>query len=345
MDWDLAARTGERVAPGGPQATREEASAVVAQLQDLARQSVGFVADVTGMTASGESAQTVIVDRPAWIRSNLSGFEVAMAPMLDKVAERSRSVPLGGIGGKVSGLQIGAVLGWLSGKVLGQYEAFVPAGQTGRLLLVAPNIVTVERTLEVDPRDFRLWVCLHEETHRVQFGAVPWLSDYFLGQVNEFMMLADLGPGEAAKRLVVLLRTGARILAGDRDASILEAAQTEEQREVFERLTALMALLEGHAEYVMDAVGPDVVPSVETLRGRFERRRGEVAASEGLLRRLLGMDAKMRQYAHGRAFVTEVVAKVGIDGFNQIWSEPAALPLADEIDDPEAWVRRVHGLG
>lgn len=320
-----------------------EASEAVSQLQDLAAQAVDVVAGRTGMIAPPDQTRTVVVDRPAWIESNLAGFQRVVSPMLEQVRERGDAVPLSGVTSKVSAVEIGAVLGWLSGKVLGQYEAFVEPGQPGRLLLVAPNIVAAERALDVDPRDFRLWVCVHEETHRVQFGAVPWLSEYFLGEVNTFLLAADMTSGDAARRLLAVMRTVARVILGDSDASVVEAAQSDAQREVFERLTALMSLLEGHAEFVMDDVGPETIPSIDRLRRRFERRRTQHGATEGLLRRLMGMDAKMRQYSQGRAFVAGVVDSVGVDGFNEIWREPATLPRLAEITDPTAWVERVHG--
>ena len=344
VDWGLAASLGRRVAPDGPEVSMVEATAAVQQLRELADEAVGIVAERTKLDAPPDRTRTVVVDRSAWIDSNLAGFQRVVAPMLEQLRARSgQPSAVTGLSAKVSAVEIGAVLGWLSGKVLGQYEAFVEPGQPGRLLLVAPNIVSAEQALDVDPHDFRLWVCIHEETHRVQFGAVPWLGEHFLSEVDTFLSAADLTAGDAARRLMTVLRTVARVILGDSTASLVEAAQSPDQREVFERLTALMSLLEGHAEFVMDDVGPQTIPSIETLRQRFERRRREHGAAEGLLRRLMGMDAKMRQYAEGRAFVTGVVELVGIDGFNRIWSEPATLPRLEEITDPAAWVRRVHG--
>jgi coenzyme F420 biosynthesis associated uncharacterized protein len=240
-------------------------------------------------------------------------------------------------------MQLGAALGWLSGKVLGLYEVFVGTGQQPRLLLVAPNIVAAERAMGVPPRDFRLWVCLHEEAHRVQFGSSDWLADYFTAEVNTFLMAADVGTGEALKRLAVLAKTLVQIIGGDDEASIVSAAQNDAQREVFGRLSALMSLLEGHAEWVMDAVGPEVIGSLAALRRKMDDRRATPGATDGLLRRLLGMDAKLRQYSNGQAFVSAVVDEVGVAGFNRIWQSPATLPTPQEIAEPGLWVARVHG--
>ncbi len=344
VDWDLASRVGRRVAPKGPDIGIGEARLVVRHLQQSALAAVDVVAAVSGLAAPVQD-NTVVVDRPMWIDSNIAGIARLVQPLGDVLAERTGSGAGRTAGAVVSGGQLGAAMGWLSGKVLGQYEVFVPAGMQPRLLLVAPNIVAAERSMQVPVEDFRLWVCLHEEAHRVQFGASPWLADHFTGEVNTFLMAADVGAAEAMKRLVVVLKTLVRVIGGDEQASIVQAVQNPAQQEVFERLSALMSLLEGHAEWVMDAAGPSVIPSLSTLRTAFEHRRANPGQADGLLRRLLGMDAKLRQYSHGRAFVTSVVEQVGVEGLNRVWDSPKTLPTLDEIGTPSLWVARVHGTG
>jgi coenzyme F420 biosynthesis associated uncharacterized protein len=213
----------------------------------------------------------------------------------------------------------------------------------GRLLLVAPNVVHIERELEVNPRDFRLWVCLHEETHRVQFTAVPWLRDHLRSEIKSFLDHTDLDPTVMLSQLRQVVEQFGRISRGDEEVSVLDLLQTPAQREILDRLTAVMSLLEGHADVVMDGVGPEVVPSVATIRERFQRRRGGGSWLDQFLKRILGLDAKLRQYRDGAAFVRAVVADVGQEGFNQIWASPEYLPTRGEISDPRAWVRRVHG--
>ena len=228
-------------------------------------------------------------------------------------------------------------------------SAAIPA-RPGRLLLVAPNIVKVERELGADPTDFRLWVCLHESTHRLQFTAVPWLRDYFRDLVGEFADKADTDPSEMLKRAVGAIsgkpgsRAGGAGSDGNEKLSWIEGIQSPEQRLVFDRLMALMTLLEGHADHVMDAVGPTVVPSVTSIRASFtDRRRKTRGPIDRLLRALLGMDMKMAQYVKGGAFVGAVVDEVGMASFNAVWTSPETLPTRAEIADPSAWVRRVHG--
>ncbi|MDZ7576643.1 MAG: zinc-dependent metalloprotease [Candidatus Nanopelagicales bacterium] len=343
IDWATAAGVGVRLAPAGPDVAADEANEAVAALTDAAARAVTPVREVTGLIADPSVHETAVVDRATWIRSNVDGLRVVLEPMEQRMLAQRPALAAGQLGAKASALELGAALSWLATKVLGQYEAFTPTGEAGRLLLVAPNIVAAEREMEVPAADFRMWVCVHEETHRVQFGAVSWLSDYFRSEIDVFLGGVDLDGAAALKRLGVVGLEVVRILAGDRRASIIDAVQTPAQREVFARLTALMSLVEGHAEWVMDSVGPEVIPSVAELRSKFNRRRSSPSAGEGLLRRLLGMDAKMRQYADGRIFVDRVVEMSGVEGFNQVWQSPQSLPRKAEIANPPAWVRRVLG--
>jgi coenzyme F420 biosynthesis associated uncharacterized protein len=254
---------------------------------------------------------------------------------------------MGGVLAGSAGVQAGMVLAFLGGRVLGQYDPFGGDPQGGRLLLVAPNIMAAQRALDVPAEDFQMWVCLHECTHRLQFTAVPWLRDYFSGEVASFLSGLDETATGAFTRLPEIIKQ-IRNRADDSDSSpgpigLMEVLQTPRQREVFDRLIALSTLLEGHADHVMDAVGPSVVPSVSTIRARFTQRRRGGGVLDRLLRSLLGVDAKVKQYAAGAAFTRYVVDEVGMTGFNRVWESPETVPLRAEIADPAAWVRRVHG--
>lgn len=337
IDWGLARATGRRVAAPGPSVSRDDARSAVADLRALARYAVGPVRERTGLDA-GDAPDAVVVDRATWVDSNVDGFRVVLAPLLERMATEQPSI-VTAVGSRVTAVQMGGVLGYLSGKVLGQFEAFTATGD-GRLLLVAPNIVAAERHLDVEPRDFRLWVCLHEETHRVQFGGIPWLAPHLIGEIHDYLALSDLTAGDVAGRFGRAFAAVFAAVRGHDGASLVDAVQTPEQRVVFDRITALMSLLEGHADHVMDDVGPEIVPTVATIRARFDTRRGKPGAVDGLARRVLGLDAKMRQYTDGRAFVSGVVDRVGRDGFNRVWSGPDSLPTRDEVLDPAAWCAR-----
>ncbi len=352
VDWDLAVSTGTRLVRPGPQVTPEVARSAVEELRRCATDAQSHVRAFTGLDAPGGAAEVAVIDRPGWIRANADGFRRILEPVvLELQAKRKvRSSPLvTAVGSRVTAVETGSLLALLSTKVLGQYELFPPHGAPaaapqGRLLLVAPNIVAAEREMDVDEHDFRLWVCLHEETHRVQFGANPWLREHLLAEITGFLEKTDVDPATLIPRLRALLGSVADAVRGSGDgASIVEVLQGPEQREVLARLTAVMSLLEGHADVVMDGVGPDVVPSVAEIREKFSRRRENAGRPEMVLRRLLGFEAKLKQYRDGAQFVRAVIAQVGMDGFNRVWSSPDTLPLPTEIVDPAAWVRRVCG--
>ncbi|MEW2493033.1 zinc-dependent metalloprotease [Streptomyces nodosus] len=359
VDWNLAVATATRLVRPGPEVSRDEARAVVAELRRHAKASEEHVRGFTRMGEGGvHDTPVLVVDRPGWVRANVAGFRAILKPLLDKMQERRGSTPggavIGAVGGKVTGVEVGMLLSFLSSRVLGQYETFAPAGRDlpagenggGRLLLVAPNIVHVERELEVRPHDFRLWVCLHEETHRTQFTAVPWLRDHLEGEIQSFLAETEIDPMTVLERV----REAVQSLVGGRPEgeaeeghSLVELVQTPAQREILSRLTAVMSLLEGHADFVMDGVGPDVVPTVSEIREKFQQRRARGASRLDLaLRKLLGLDAKLRQYRDGERFVRQVVEQVGMDGFNRVWTSPNTLPTKAEIAEPADWIARVH---
>jgi coenzyme F420 biosynthesis associated uncharacterized protein len=232
----------------------------------------------------------------------------------------------------VTGAEVGGLLGFLSSKVLGQFDPFHEPN--GRLLLVAPNIVHVERELAVDPTDFRLWVCLHEETHRVQFTANPWLRDHLFGEVKALADTMDVQGllGDGLTRAIEAIKG---------NGNLLEAISSPEQREIMDRVTGVMSLLEGHADVVMDDVGPTVIPSVAAIRAAFDKRRKGIGTLDRFLRRLLGLEQKMAQYRDGAGFVRAVVDKAGMAEFNAVFAGPANLPSKDEIHHPERWMKRV----
>jgi len=342
VDWDLAAATAGALSKSGPAVSYEEATQVVAQLRELTDEAAAHVAAYTGLTALVEPTPVRVVDRKDWAAVNIAGLREVIIPLITRLSgDKQPGGVADAIGSRVTGVQAGTVLAYLSGRVLGQYEVF--SAEPGQLLLNAPNIVEVERKINADPRDFRLWVCLHEVTHRTQFTAVPWMRGYFLGEVQAFVDAAQNGEHilERVRRGVATLSDALR--DPDSRSSVIDLVQTPAQKAVLDRLTALMTLLEGHAEFVMDGVGPEVIPSVESIRAKFNQRRESGNPLEKAIRRLLGIEVKMRQYAEGRKFVHGVVERVGMTGFNKIFSSPLTLPRLDELGDPDAWVARVHG--
>lgn len=338
VDWSRAAATGRTLARGGPVVARPDARAAVEELRAASPIAESHVRGLTGLGDGLPLLQAEVVDRPGWVTSAVDGMRALTDGAI--TAPSSKLTPLLA---QTSGVQAGAVLAFLSARVLGQYDPFTTGG--GKLLLVAPNVVAAERAMRVSPTDFRMWVCLHESTHRLQFTAVPWLRDHFADQVRQLLASVDEaangGPGqlgELARGVLDRLRSGERI---DGPVGLIELLQTPQQREILHRLLAISTLLEGHADYVMDAVGPSVVPSVARIRERFTDRRKGGGLLDRALRTLLGVDAKVRQYAEGAAFTTEVIDTVGMARFNTVWTSPETLPTKAEITDPHAWLRRI----
>jgi coenzyme F420 biosynthesis associated uncharacterized protein len=342
VDWQFAATVGAKLARPGPPATDYTRRQVIEQLTDAARSAELPVREVTGLNEGSEIPEARIVDRVEWIRAATQSMRTMMSGT-DKGEAKPRAIT-----GRITGAQTGAVLAFVSSGILGQYDPFGPGG--GELLLVYPNVIAVERQLRVLPADFRLWVCLHEVTHRVQFRANPWLADHMSHALA--VLTEDVGEDglEVIGRLAEFVRNrrdevvnGAAPEPNSNGMiGLLRAIQSEPQRQALDQLLVLGTLLEGHADHVMDAVGPAVVPSVTTIRRRFdERRRRKQPPLQRIVRALLGFDAKLSQYTRGKAFVDHVVTRVGMARFNTVWSSAETLPLPTEIDEPQRWIDRV----
>jgi coenzyme F420 biosynthesis associated uncharacterized protein len=335
VDWALARRTAARLVPAGPPVSRDDAVELVRRLRSDAAVAEGHVRAVTGLGEGLPLLPADVVDRPAWAAAAIDGMATLTAgarlPHTPKVARTVTAT--------TAGLQVGGILAYLGGRVLGQYDPFGGADGEGRLLLVAPNVYAAQQALNVPSADFGMWVCLHEATHRLQFTAVPWLRDYFAQEVGQFLSMADGTRGSILDRLPEAI-SAIRGSGGD-SLVLVELLQGPEQRAVLDRLLALTTLLEGHADHVMDAAGPEVVPSVETIRARFTLRRRGGGLVDRLLRALLGVEAKVKQYAVGSAFTKYVVLAAGMEGFNRVWDSPETLPTRAELADPASWVRRL----
>ena len=337
VDWGVAVSVGSRIAGDGPAVGADEAAQTVAELRAGADRSTALVREFSGLVAEERTAPVLVVDRPGWIRANADAFSTIIEPVAERLSAR-RGAPTGlalAVGSRVTGAEVGLILGFLGTKVLGQFDPFF--APHGRLLLVAPNIVHVEREIGALPADFRLWVCLHEETHRVQFTAVPWMRDHLFSEMQALVDTVE--PARMMEDLVG--RVSESIRGGG--MSLTDLMSTPEQKEILDRVTGVMSLLEGHADVVMDGVGPSVIPSVAQIRAKFNQRRQGVGTLDRVLRRLLGLDAKMAQYRDGAAFVRGVVDKVGMAEFNAVFAAPEHLPSKAEIGDPSAWVSRVLG--
>lgn len=372
VDWADAAGLAGRLVHPGPTASRQELEDLVGSLRSAADRAVEPILSLTGLRpADGRDLAThplsrvQVVDRAGWAQAGAA----SMAAMTQgALTAQGRRLPLAAE--VTATAEVGAVLGLLSTKILGQFDpyssspgAVASPGSTGSpatpgaldtpgtLLLVAPNVLQVERAMKVRAADFRLWVCLHEQTHALQFAAAPWLTEHLLGRTQALLRGIEPSGGAAASlrqsaaRVTSLVRAVHDALRGRPGGSLVDGLLTPEQRVAFDELTGIMSLLEGHADVSMDGVGRAVVPTVRTIRAKFDARRDGAGGSvgAGIAKRLLGMEAKLDQYRSGAAFVRAVTLEVGTEGFNAVWTSPTTLPSAREIADPIAWVRRVHG--
>jgi coenzyme F420 biosynthesis associated uncharacterized protein len=338
VDWGFAATVGGWLTRPAPPMTDYTRAQVIDDLHRSSRAAEPLVREVTGLGADGPVPEARVIDRPQWIAAAAESMRVMTGG-----TEKS----VGFLSGRLAGAQTGALLAFVSSGILGQYDPFCTEGAegAGQLLLVYPNVVAVERQLRVTPADFRLWVCLHEVTHRVQFSVNPWLAGYMSEALAVLTDESGLDVTQVVSRLAdhVRGRNADDVTAGPSGIlGLVRAVQSEEQRTALDQLRTRGTRLEGHADHGRDAVGPAAVPSVATIRSRFEERRQRSQPPlQRLLRALMGLDAKLSQYVRGKAFVDAVVGRVGMDRFNAVWANPQNLPLPAEIEEPQQWIDRV----
>lgn len=341
VDWSLAERLATALGGDGPawDGDADELRAESARAAHLVRR-------YTGLRPRSTIPDAELIDRREWARINLDSFREMSADVERELAKRmeesGRGAGLGRtIASAATGAEVGLTVGYLSQKVVGQYDvALIGPTREPRLLFVGPNLSSARARLEVDREQFLSWIALHETTHAVQFAAVPWLRPYLGGIASELFGNAavEVKPGELLAKLTSmnpkeLLRT---ITSGELATLLL----TDFQREHVDRLMAAMTVVEGYAEHVMDAAAPALGEDVGALRFGMERRRDDRPPLARLLGWLLGMEMKLRQYRDGKRFCDGVVELEGIDALNEAWRGPGSLPTLVELADPGSWLRR-----
>jgi coenzyme F420 biosynthesis associated uncharacterized protein len=345
VDWSLA-RQVARLAAGGESAVAPgfDVAACCAEMEP-------YVAGYTGLVLGSPSPAPEAVARAEWASVNLD----SLAKMLDPVAARLDD-RLGFAGPLAGPLRVGAaaavaaeaglVMGYISQRVLGQYDVSLLGGEAPpRLLLVAPNLAKAIVDLDVDAEAFGRWICAHELTHVFQFQGVPWLRGHLSGLLREYLATVDVRIERGAAGGLPSLRDPAKLVEAYRAGGLAALVQTGEQRALMARVQAVMAVIEGYSEHVMDAIAPSAIPSHEGLREAMSRRRASRSAPERLIERLLGFDLKLRQYELGKRFCDAVVEASGIARLNAVWAGPEALPTSTELDEPEAWLDRIARSG
>jgi coenzyme F420 biosynthesis associated uncharacterized protein len=340
IDLDVARRVGRRVL-GGP----GDGAPLPGDLDALAQDAEARVVAYTGLRPARPLPPPEAVDRETWLDANVASMGRLLEPLESRLGRNAGafSGPLRLAAGVLLGAEVGALGGYLGRRVLGQYDlALLDAEVTPRLLLVAPNLRDAARELDVDPASLLAWVTVHETTHAVQFSGVPWLREHLAGLLRRLLESAEVQVDTAA-----LLRLPGRadlesLIAAVRDGTLLQQVAGPERTALLDQVQATMAVIEGHAEHVMDAVGADVLPDVEELRAALSKRRANRPPLLVWLDRLLGMELKLRQYQVGKAWVDGVVAEAGMEGFNRVFAHPEFIPELGELEDPSGWVRRTH---
>jgi coenzyme F420 biosynthesis associated uncharacterized protein len=344
VDWELAERVARRFAGREPIAASYLGGSLHSDFSAVTTQAEHLVGDFTGLHAPG-TASACVLDRPQWVHANVASMRRMLHPLTARVAERVARSPVAPIGRRVAGTEMGVLLGFMAQRVLGQYDLLVPddpdeSEGTGAVYYVGANILALEKRYAFRPRDFRLWIAIHEVTHRAQFTAIPWMKRYFLSLVEQALAIVDPDPGrlvQAMMRAADELRKGHNPLD---DGGLVALFASHEQRGVLAKVQALMSLLEGHGNSVMNELGRMHVEGQERMARVLQSRRRSRGVA-GILYKLLGFESKLRQYEIGEAFVAEVVRAGGPHAIDAAWRGPESLPTVDELARPAEWLTRV----
>jgi coenzyme F420 biosynthesis associated uncharacterized protein len=345
VDWSLAERVALRVCGKEPLAESYHASSLVPDFAAYTVEAEELVAAETGLRSQHGPARARVLDRPDWIRANLASFQRLLHPLLSRLEERigNGPRPVVRVGAAVAGAELGTLLGWMSGRVLGQYDLLVvddeSATEQDLVYYVGPNVLALEKRFGFPPGEFRLWLALHEVTHRAQFTGVPWLRPHFLGLVQQAVGNIEPDP----ERLRRALKDAVRGRAGQafRDGGLLQVLAPPEQREVLARIAGMMSLLEGHGDATMDRAGRDRVPQADRFSRVLRARREAASAPVRLLQRLTGIEAKLNQYEQGERFLAAIEKVGGRRVVDVCWEGPENLPSLEEIRAPDRWLARL----
>src|SRR5215212_5395621 len=343
VDWGLARQIAALAAGRGAQ---EEAPAFDAAA--LSREMEAPVAAYTGLALSTPTPPAEVVGRGEWASVNLDTLSHVLDPVAERLDERlAFAGPLAGalrVGASATvAAEAGLVMGYMSSRVLGQYDVSLLGGDTEpRLLFVGQNLAGAVRDLEGDADSFGRWICAHELTHVFQFQGVPWLREHMSGLLRRYVSTLEVRIESGSAGGLPSLPDPSRLVEAFREGGLAALVQSPEQRALMDEIQATMSVIEGYSEHVMDAIAADVIPDHEKLREAMDRRRRSRSAPQRIIERLLGFDVKLRQYEQGKKWADAVVALGGMEALNRVWSSPEALPSADELQHPKSWLERTE---
>jgi len=344
--WDLAERVAVRVSGREPFAGSYHHDSLAPDFAELTAQAEEIVAEETGLRSLAGPARARVTDRAGWVRANLNAFRRMLLPLTERLGARldERSVSAK-VTRSVSGVEVGTLLGWMSTRVLGQYDLLIVEDEGDAeqdfVYYVGPNVLALEKRFAFPPREFRLWLAIHEVTHRAQFTGVPWLREHFLELVNRSLGTVDPDPKrlvEGLRRAVVEVRAGRNPLE---EGGLVALFASDEQLATLQEIGGMMSLLEGHGDVTMDRAAGDRIPSAERFSRVLKQRRATVSPVAKAAQQLLGLEAKMQQYAQGEAFIEAVEASGGRQLLDAVWAGPERLPTLAEIREPRRWIERI----
>jgi len=340
IDWGTAAKVGDRVAGSGIPLASVERARLFEDFAEVVPQADSLVQEFTALGPGGGRSRPWVMTRAQWLKANLHGFERLLEPFAEKILSNRSEGAMAKVRRNVLGAQLGGLLGYLSHRVLGQYDVFLPPDDDGLIYFVGPNVVGLERKFRFPQRDFRLWLSLHEVTHRLQFADSQWLRGYLTSLMDTYLNTVEVDPGWLAARFreaLSDLRSGRSDYKGFGWVFLL---MTPDQRDLVRKMQAVMSLVEGHGNYVMDQVSKGRISDARLFRRRLQERRNK-SGLEKTFQKAIGFDVKVRQDDLGENFVAKVVKLAGMERFNRVWERPETLPTIEEIAQPEAWVARV----
>ena len=346
ISWDVAEKVAVRLARRQAPPSSRELVSLHEDFEVLTAEAEELVEAATGLRSQVGPARARVTDRQGWVRANLVSFQRLLRPITDKLGSRLADSPVAPVTRAVSGVQLGTILGWMSTRVLGQYDLLIIEEERPEdqdiVYYVGPNVLALEKRFGFPRREFRLWLAIHEVTHRSQFTGVPWLRPYFLSLVEGSLNAVDPDPRhfvEALRRVVAAMREGKNPLA---DGGLVGLLAGPEQQAILQQVLGLMSLLEGHGDITMNRAGGDRIPSAEHFSRVLRQRREQAKGPARLLQQAIGLEAKLKQYEQGERFVTAVEAAGGPELLDEVWRGPERLPSLSEIRQPTVWVDRVR---
>ncbi|HEY8524181.1 MAG TPA: zinc-dependent metalloprotease [Acidimicrobiales bacterium] len=352
VDWGVAERVAVRVAGREPLAESYHYDRLTADFEAATAQAEELVAEETGLRSASGPARARVVGRDEWVGANLASFQRMLRPLTDKMAERmgSSSRPLANattaLSRRAAGVEVGLLLGWMAGRVLGQYDLLVIEDEDPEdqdlVYYVGPNVLALEKRFGFPPEEFRLWLALHEVTHRAQFTGIPWLRSHFLSLVHRTLDAVEPDPKrflDAATQAIEDLRAGRNPLD---EGGLAALFASSDQRDLLGRIGGLMSLLEGHGDVTMDRAGKGHVPSAPRFSRALRERRQQGGSMAKAIQRVMGIDAKLKQYRQGEAFIAYVEEHGGENALDAAWRGPEWLPTLAEIRAPQEWLDRVR---